>query len=45
MDNKQQVCSPYIREKVIETFFTRSKDINHKIVAKAILLDMEPKVV
>ena len=37
-------CSPYIQEKVINTFFDRSPK-GDKMTAKAILLDMEPKVV
>lgn len=41
------LCSPYIREKVISTYFERVKGESDslKLEAKAILLDMEPKVV
>ena len=48
-------CSPYIREKVISTYFERTKTTGSlasdsesqegKLSAKAVLLDMEPKVV
>ena len=38
------MCSPYIREKVINTYFDRNKN-NNVLTAKAILLDMEPKVI
>ena len=36
-------CSPYARQKVVSTFFDH--DDGEKLKAKAILLDMEPKVV
>ena len=35
-------CSSFIREKVVSTFFERTQG---GLKAKAILLDMEPKVV
>ena len=48
VDNVTQVgtdvtCSAYIREKVVSTYFDRTK--KESMTAKAVLLDMEPKVV
>ena len=42
--NFYAICSPYIREKVIDTYFERNSK-NNLLSAKAILLDMEPKVI